>query len=319
MDSHDTVGPVSADQDRWVANLTSMGYREVELIGSGVEGEVYRLGHRKVAKVWYARAGSDLEPMLAFYADVDAANPAIATPLIESVLTVDGLAVTIERELPGTALQDVLDDSAEAIPAWAIDAVTQCLLTLRTIRGTGAMRTLPVVGETRPFRTPGDTFTHALVSLLDRRVKVAGAALGSALPDFPKRYLSLRARLVTLDEVPDTVLHGDLFGANIHVDDDARPVAMLDFGFMTTSGDPRFDAAVTAGVMNMYGPHARRITASLTAELACRLDYDPAVLDLYRSAYAVATSTLFGADLSDGHFRWCISQLSGPAPSQDLR
>jgi hypothetical protein len=184
------MGPVSAPEQRWMANLSALGYREVELIGSGVEGEVYRLGDGKVAKVWSARGASDLEPMLAFYLDVHAANPAIATPLIESVVTVDGLAVTIERELPGTALQDMLDDSADEIPARAVDAVTQCLLTLRTIRGTGAMRALAVVGEAHALRTPGDTFTRAFVSLLDRRVKLAGAALGSALPDFPKRYQS---------------------------------------------------------------------------------------------------------------------------------
>jgi aminoglycoside phosphotransferase (APT) family kinase protein len=47
------------------------------------------------------------------------------------------------------------------------------------------------------------------------------------------------------------------------LDDQYRPLAVLDFGFLTTAGDPRLDAAITATVMNMYGPHAPAITQDL--------------------------------------------------------
>jgi hypothetical protein len=62
--------------------------------------------------------------------------------------------------------------------------------------------------------------------------------------------------------------------------------------------------------MNMYGEHAERTTETLTRELARRLGYDTQVLVLYRVAYAVATCTLFGTDLGDGHFRWCVAQIA---------
>lgn len=113
-------------------------------------------------------------------------------------------------------------------------------------------------------------------------------------------------------------MHGDLFGANILVDPTGRPSAVLDFGFMTTAGDPRFDAAVTAGVMNIYGPHAAAITRRLTDELADRLGYARDLMVAYRAAYAVATATLFGTDTSDGHFRWCVAQLGDPATAHAL-
>lgn len=40
------------------------------------------------------------------------------------------------------------------------------------------------------------------------------------------------------------------------MDEAGRPVAVLDFGFCTTAGDPAFEAAVTAAVWDMYGPDA---------------------------------------------------------------
>ncbi len=313
-----TMSLVMTRPDEWGRHLSGLADGPVVLLGSGVEGTVYRLRPGTVAKVWASKSVAELEPVRRMYDDVDAANPPLRTPLIQDVLVVNGLAVTIERELPGVALQGTLDTSAEALSADTVDAVVRCLLALRTVRSTAALRALPVLGESASFRTSDDDFISALVTLLGRRAQASEQRLTAALPDFGRRFDALRAGLVGIEGCPDTVVHGDLFGANIHVSPEGEPVAVLDFGFMTTAGDPRFDAAVTAGIMNMYGPHAERITQQLTDELARQLDYDPAELVLYRAAYAVATSTLFGSDLADGHFRWCVSQLSGRAASEVL-
>jgi aminoglycoside phosphotransferase (APT) family kinase protein len=105
---------------------------------------------------------------------------------------------------------------------------------------------------------------------------------------------------------------GDLFGENILVDEEFCPVAVLDFGFLSTAGDPLLDAAISAVIMNMYGPSAPAIGEALTDQLAAGLGYPPEVLLMYQAAYAVATSNAFTADGSDGHFRWCIAQLRRP-------
>jgi hypothetical protein len=306
------------NQEDWGRRLAGLEGSHVERLGSGVEGVVYRLRAGIVAKVWSSKSVAELELMRRVYADVDAAGPPVRTPIIHEVLVLHGRAVTIERELPGVALQDLLDSSAERLPADAVSAVVQCLLALRKVAATEALRALPVLGETAPFRSAGDQFPAALVSLLDRRVAASEQALTAALPDFDQRFQALRASLAGLESPADAVVHGDLFGANIHVDTERQPVAILDFGFMTAAGDPRFDAAVTAGIMDMYGPNAEQITRQLTDEFARQLEYDPAILVLYRAAYAVATSTLFGDDLSEGHFRWCISQLSGRCATEIL-
>ncbi|MFE5087963.1 phosphotransferase [Streptomyces mirabilis] len=133
-----------------------------------------------------------------------------------------------------------------------------------------------------------------------------GAALAVHVPDFDAGVERTLNALRSLPDGPVTAIHSDLVPPNIHTDAAGRPVAVLDFGFYTTAGDPAFEAAVTAAVWDMYGPYAQEHTAELTRVFAQELGYAPAVLTVYQAAY-LTTYDLFGLDDSDGHFRWCAA------------
>jgi serine/threonine protein kinase len=114
-------------------------------------------------------------------------------------------------------------------------------------------------------------------------------------------YAVVTSELDSLVEMPLTVVHGDLFPEDVLVDEDARPLALIDFGFMSTAVEPRFDAAVSGAIYNMYGDHARRLRWTLTNMLAAELSYEMHVLVLFQVVYAFATSNAFTVDGSDGH------------------
>lgn len=318
---HETYGVDFRQQHtaEWAAYLRQIGYPAAEPLGAGVEGAVYRLGDGTVAKVWGSRRPAGLRLLQAFYADVAAAPLPFATPVIISVDEVDGKAVTIEQELTGTPLDQQLDPRSAEIPHAALDTILAILTGLAAIPATAAMRRMPVLDETEPFRADGDDFPLALKRLLERRTARSGTVLRARVPDFDRRYDAIRTALDALDRRPDTVLHGDLVTGNIFVHPSGRPSAVLDFGFLSGAGDPRFDAAVTAAIIDMYGPHAAAITESLTDRLATELGHSPDVLRLYRAAYAIATSNAFTTDGSDGHFHWCIDQLTAPRTTTALR
>jgi aminoglycoside phosphotransferase (APT) family kinase protein len=209
------------------------------------------------------------------------------------------------------------DDTAPE-PA-AARCVIDILHGLRGVAATASMRELAVLDETRPFRAGPDGFTGALRGLLQRRAGQFGPVLRSRVPGFDALHERLRQRLGELEAVPDTVIHGDLFPGNILADASGRPLAVLDFGFLTTAGDPRFDAAIAACILNMYAPGARAITRALTALTAAELGYPVEVLLVYQAAYAVATANAFTADGSDGHFAWCAAQLARDEIAAALR
>jgi aminoglycoside phosphotransferase (APT) family kinase protein len=302
----------------WLDYFSRHGYPDVEPLAAGVEGAIYLLGNGTVAKVWGHKRQPELAAMQQFYADVARADLPFATPVILRVEVINGLAVTFERQLPGEPLQKRLAFEDRSLDEAAVDCVTTVLRALRTVQGTDAMRQLPVLDEACPFWRENDDFPAALIALLQRRVARFGDLLRQHVPDFDRRYARVVERLAALDRVPPTVIHGDLFAENILVDEDARPCSVLDFGFLSTAGDPRLDASVTAVIMNMYGPYAPAIAESLTGRLAAELDYPVEVLVLYRAAYAIATSNAFTSDGSDGHFLWCIAQLTGQAVTDVL-
>jgi hypothetical protein len=293
---------------QWLAHFARRGYAARPL-AAGVEGAVYDLGEAMVAKVWRERGAAELTLLQACYADIARAGLPFATPEIADIEQADGLSVTYERKLPGVPLQDQLDRGDRDLPEAATRCVLHVLPALATVAATASMRRLPVLDEDRALRAGTAPFPVALLALLDRRVARFGTVLRSRLPDFDRRYAALRETLAILPPVPDTVIHGDLLGGNILVGPGMRPLAVLDFGFLTTAGDPRLDAAITASIMNMYGPHAAGITRQLTARFSRELGYPAPVLLAYQAAYAVATSNAFSADGSDGHFAWAVGQL----------
>jgi aminoglycoside phosphotransferase (APT) family kinase protein len=296
---------------QWIKHFASQGH-DPRPLAAGVEGAIYDLGDGLVAKVWRDRRPAELLRMQSFYADVAAAGLPFSTPEILAVEQVERTTVTYERKLPGAPLQQRLGRDDDGVNPAAARCVTDVLRALADVPATPAMRQLAVLDEDRPLREGADTFQDALLDLLGRRVARFGPVIRSHLPDFDRRYARLQERLGAVAGRPDTVIHGDLVTGNILVDEQARPLAVLDFGFLTSAGDPRLDAAIAASVMNMYGAHAPAITNVLTAQLAHDLDYPADVLLTYQAAYAVATSNAFTPDGSDGHFSWCIDQLRRP-------
>lgn len=169
-----------------------------------------------------------------------------------------------------------------------------------------------MLDEERSLWTDADTFPHALIALLERRITKFGSVVAPRVASFDRKYELIVDGLKRLGETPLSVLHGDLFGENILVDTELRVTAVLDFGFLSTAGDPRLDAAITAMIFNMSGPHAHAISTALTERFALELGYPIETLRLYQAAYALATSNFFTPDgaPADGHHRWCVAVLN---------
>ncbi|WP_405992239.1 phosphotransferase family protein [Streptomyces sp. NBC_00986] len=311
---------VSHRQDHtahWIRYFADRGHGDVRSLAAGVEGAVYRLGDGTVGKVWSGRRPVGVELMRRVYADIAWHSESLpfATPEILRVEEHGGVLVTYERELGGVPLRG---DSAVVAPgpelaARETDALLTVLRGLAAVPGTGAVRRLVVQGDDQALWEGHARFPDALADLVRRAVRRHGGLLAAQVPDLAG---IVRETVDSLRALPDggpvSVVHGDLVPPNVHVDDTGAPVAVLDFGFFTTAGDPAFEAAVAAAVWDMYGPYAERHTVTLTRLFAEEFRYSPDTLVLYQRAYALATYDLFSSDGGDGHFRWCVWVLTRP-------
>ncbi|WP_020575498.1 phosphotransferase family protein [Actinopolymorpha alba] len=302
----------------WPHSLREVGLSVTEQLGAGMEGVVYALADGTVAKVWARQGFEDLLRLQAFYADLASADLPFATPRIHQVMVVDGVSVTIERRLTGRPLSEFISDDAPSDRA--LHTFVDVLGALRGIAPTSATRALSVLDEPSPFYAdPDDSWPDALARLLARRVDTYGEHFRRSVEDFEALYARVVAALQALPTPDSAVLHGDLCTPNLLVDDNLRVVSVLDWGFLTTAGDPAFDASLGAGFFDMYGPRARAIDEQLTDWLCAEFGYSRARLHLYRAAYAIAGAHAYDPAGADGHFAWCVDQLNRPDLRASLR
>lgn len=305
-------GVIETDTDesgRWVRYFARRGYPGARRLASGMEGTVYRLGEGTVAKVWAGRTPEDFGLTRRLHADISGHPLPFGTPLILDAEEHDGVLVSCEREPGGRPLRSggVGDPPARDLLRRETDVLLTVLRGPATVPGSETMRRLVVQGDDRPLWQGHSRFSDALAALVERAAGRNRDALAAQVPGPAATVSRTVASLRVLPDQAHSVIHGDLVPPDIHVDEAGHPVAVLDVGFCTTAGDPAFEAAVTAAVWDMYGPHAAHHTAELSRLFAREPGRAEEDLALYRRAYALITYDLFGMGPHDGHFRWCAA------------
>lgn len=292
--------------------LRRAGLSPQAVLGSGIEGTVVDLGDGTVGKVWAGRAMADLVVLREFHDAVARGRPAtsaVALPHVLDLREVDGVPVTIERRLSGEAVWRA-DGTSPQLNSRHIDSMIEALAALAAIPGDPAFRTLPLLpGE--PPCDPEAPFETELAALVTRRTEWFAHTLRAVVPEVDALVAGTVAALHGLDPATPTLVHGDLIAANV-MTDGGRASAVLDFGFMTTAGDPVFDVAVAASIFDMYGPRSREVERELEGAFLSAFAGDHHRCSIYRAAYALTTACCFGDDLSDGHFAWCARMLARP-------
>lgn len=294
----------------WIEYFRSNGYPLATGIAVGMEGAVYSISPGElVAKVWYHRSEANLRLLKEFYDALKAIPGSIATPDIREIRIINGTLVSFERFLPGVPLQNRLSENALHADESAVRTIAQVLAFLRAVFPQDSLRKLSVLDEaTSPWRT-AIKWSEAIHAVLSRRIGRFGRQLANEIPDLDHVVAGVKAFIQTRDDSQMGLLHGDLCGVNIMVDDALNPTAVFDFGFLSTVGDPAFDASISSAIFNMYGPNARSIDDEVTEIFERALGYPRKVLLAYRAVYSLLTSNAYSADGTDGHFQWCVSML----------
>lgn len=290
--------------------LGEHGRRPGEVLGSGMEGTVVDLSDDEVAKIWHHRTVDELRAVSRFGAALGRAHLPFGTSRATHVLSGNSVAITIERKVPGEPLRRDFESAPPVVDEAGARLMGDALAGLA--RATSpALAVLPILPGEGAF-DPGRSFPDSLADLTERRFAVTGEPLRRDLDDAEGLVERIVTGLRALQpSSPTGLLHGDLIPANVMIER-GEVSGIVDFGFLTTVGDPHFDAAITASIFDMYGPHARQSEDILTGKFADRFGHDRTRYGLYRAAYAVITCAYYAPDGNDGHFAWCAAMLRRP-------
>lgn len=243
---------MSQPTELWTDFFRTLGFNQAEVIGRGMEGEVFRLTAGLVGKVWHSRQVGELRPLRDLYAELAGQRLPFATPEIVDNTEHAGRQVTIERYLPGESLRSKLD-SGQLSKAAALEATVNVVAALQRTTAGAAARSLPVLSEGRPLWAGHDTWSAALACLVQRRADRFAGVLRASVTDFDRKLAATVDLLNALPATEPQLVHGDICPENILASDSGEPTALLDWGFVSTAGDNAFEAAAAAGFFDMYG------------------------------------------------------------------
>lgn len=296
----DSNGSFGAEQ------LASLGHTGAPFLGAGMEAVAYRTSDGGVLKIWRDRSVEEVRRIQNFYQELSVQLPYL-TPSISEVDQIEGITVSWEVELSGVTLKQRLADGLSIDTG--IEIELDLLAALREVIPGSALGELPVLDETVGLYAAETDWRFALVELIRRQASRYRCVFERALPQLDHLVRSLATDITALEEVASRPIHGDLIGANILLGLDDTPLAILDFGFLSTVGDPDFDLAVSAAIFDMYSPASAAIRRRFLELAARRFEVDHRKIVIYLAAYSFSTACAYDAKGNDGHFAWCIDRI----------
>jgi hypothetical protein len=282
------------------------------LLSSGMEAEVYAYGPETVLKLYAGTASlNDLLILRDFYDSLDRQLTPYALPRILTVAQEDQCLITVEQRLAGIRMSAALP----ALTPGQLEAIMQRYLTatlaLSRIQPPPVWERYKLFDPDRlSYRANGD-WHQFLARYLRHKLGQVADYLSRDVPQFGLKAQRLQAVLDQPYWGDYRLIHGDFFPGNLLINADYQVTALLDFGLLTMYGDYLFDLATSWVFFDMYDELKAQVRERYLAMLLDRLgEQVRGKLYRYVLIYSILSANTYSSKCADGHYRWCVANLS---------
>ena len=292
--------------------LQKYGLSLHNLIRKGMEAEVYALGSDVILKLYMGTTNlTYLVTLQNFYASINPWTLSYSLPYIQAVAVEGDICISIERRLPGMPMSEILPTLTKRQMDRMMQAYLTAALELATIQipsDFDRYKLFDVEGMSQ--RTNGD-WHQFLTRYLAQKLTQVTRYLDNDVTNFAMKVQRLNTVLAQPYTGSYRLVHGDFFPGNILIDEMYHITALLDFGLMTMYGDPLFDLATGWVFFDMYDElkaNIRERYLSMTLEtLGKRVR---GKLYRYVLLYSILCANMYSSTCTDGHYRWCVTNLN---------
>ncbi|MBU0976700.1 MAG: aminoglycoside phosphotransferase family protein [Patescibacteria group bacterium] len=298
--------------------LQEINSPDLKLVGKGWQCLVFEYTKETIIKVYGTDIGKkNLQRLMKFYNSLDTTNVEFSTPEILSIRKIGSKLVVTEKKLQGTCLTTtVLKNMTETELKKTLNSYVEVLFNIQKIKTDLLDKAEPLdlkgkFFEVRKYSNWNNLLIYNLLNKYKESERIFGGKVDNA-------GLLVEGIIQTLREISLSsyrLIHGDYFPANLLVDDDLKVQAVLDFGILTTVGDPLFDIALGWTFSDMYDEikifslkdYVGDIIKNRITKSSFRL------LKLYVLIYSLISANMYETnDPNEGHFTWAIRNLNSP-------
>ena len=282
-------------------------------IGRGMEAEVYDYRGDTVLKLYVGTATfDDLVILKDFYKSLARDRLPYQLPHIYAVTQESGHhVVTIEQKLRGRPLSSVLSALSNDELDGAMQEYLSVVLALANIDAPTDHVRLKLFDPYQLSNLSHGDWHHFLRNHLNHKLLQVAPYLERDVTGFSGKLTQLHTILASPYEGNYKLIHGDFCPENVLIDDQNRAIALIDFGLLTMYGDHLFDVATGWLFFDMYDELKAKVYDRFLAIALEAIGHDQrATLYRYILIYSILSANSYSTDCKDGHYQWCVANLS---------